>query len=164
MATVIRGDDNFDTDKSGVILQMVPFISSTATNNTSTGWVSIAASSVAITAKQANSKFLYYFKASTEGDVSANSVNCYAQVARNGTKILSSNQTIAVGHDTYAANPAVIVTYTDSPSASVGTTLTYTVEYIKHNSGSLQINQQNTTGQPAGSSNNSHGYVMEIAV
>jgi len=153
------------TFPAGMILQVVHFTSATATNIASaTTWTTIAASSVTITSKRANSKFLYHFDASVEVDVSSNSTYNFGQLARNGTKVLASNQGLAVGHDTYESSPAVVFTYTDSPSAAAGTALAYTVQVYKQNAASWQINQAGLSSQPAGSSMNSNGYVMEIAV
>jgi hypothetical protein len=150
---------------AGMILQVVPFTSATATNVTSaTTWVSIPASSVTIISRQANSKFLYHFDASVEVDVTSTSQGNFAQIARNGTKVTASNQNVAVGSDSHESSPAIVFTYTDSPLTAIGTTITYTIEVYRTTTQSWQINQQNLSSQPSGTSMNSNGYVMEIAV
>jgi len=150
---------------AGSVLQIVPFTSSTATNVTTSGtWTTITASAVDITSKQANSKFLYYFDMSVESDVSASSTYNFGQLARSGTRITASQQTLSVGHDTYESSPTTVFTYTDVPSAAAGTTITYAIMLNAQNSASFQINQQNLSGQEGGTSIHSNGYVMEIAV
>ena len=155
-----------ETDSAaGSVLQIVPFTSSTATNVTTSGtWTTIAASSVAITSKQANSKFLYYFDMSVETDVSAISTYNFGMIARSGTRINASQQTLPVGHDSYESSPTTVFTYTDVPSAAAGTTYTYTVQLNAQNSASFQINQPSLSGQEGGTAIHSNGYVMEIAV
>ena len=150
---------------AGDILQVVPFTSSTATNITTSGtWTSVAASAVTITSKRVNSKFLYYFDMSVECDVSATSTYNFGMIARGGTRILASQQTLSVGHDTYESSPTTVFTYTDSPTAAAGTSLVYTVQINCQNSASFQINQQGLSGQEGGTTIHSNGYVMEIAV
>ena len=155
-----------ETDSAaGTVLQIVPFTSSTATNVTTSGtWTTIVASAVDITSKQANSKFLYYFDMSVETDVSATSTYNFGQLARSGTRITASQQTLSVGHDSYESSPTTVFTYTDVPSAAAGTTITYAMMLNASNSASFQINQPSLAGQEGGTSIHSNGYVMEIAV
>ena len=153
------------TFPAGMILQVVHFTSATATNvTTAVNWTTIAASSVTITTKRLNSKFLYHFDASVEVDVTTASTYNFAQIARGGTRVVASNQGVAVGHDSHESAPAVVFTYTDSPSVAAGTSLIYTMQVYRQNAASWQINQQGLSSQPAGASMNSNGYVMEIAV
>jgi len=141
MATVIRGDDNFDSADAGRVLQVVQ-----ATSNSETipnaSWTNITGASVSITPSSTSSKVLITFN--TGGMSTGAPDNISLKMLRGSTSIRVSSR---YGYATSGWVPIpLIYTYLDSPSTA--SSVTYTIQIKSDVDADMRINhdQSNNGG------------------
>mgnify|MGYP003653215420 FL=1 len=141
MATVIRGDDNFDSADAGKVLQVVQ-----ATSNSETipnaSWTNITGASVSITPSSTSSKVLITFN--TGGMSNGTPDNISLKMLRGSTSIRVSSR---YGYATSGWVPIPFTfIYLDSPSTTAS--VTYTIQMKSDIDADLRVNhdQSNNGG------------------
>lgn len=145
MATIIRGDDDFDTAENGRILQVVEFHRSLS--DTSSALVSSSSSygdiySKSITTKQANSKILVLINC--VGYSNNGVIRAAGRVFRDSTEI---------GKDLYAwySPQSTMATWQfkklDSPNVAAGTTLNYKLQGTWRSNGTAYLGYADSSGR-----------------
>tara|TARA_R110002167_G_scaffold255051_1_gene461377 strand:- start:138 stop:629 length:492 start_codon:yes stop_codon:yes gene_type:complete len=161
MATVIRGDDNFDTSKSGQVLQVVS-TTKTSTFSTSAGsWTDVTGLSATITPVSNQSKILVI------ASVSMDAPNLVAgRLVRDSTPIAVGTSggsqfegTFSKVSSYYAAD-VQSVSHLDSPNTTSSTT--YKIQVNGYASIALYVNRARDMGTANRSNSVSSITLMEI--
>ena len=169
------GTASASVDSSGVfsstghVIQTVTNRDTTATNITSADtFVDITSSQVTITAKKANSSYLYFATLSAEPDGSA-TMECYfrfvytlnsgSTIQHNSTKLIYGQ----AGRDDHGLLSVTPIYLFDGISTSKGDVLKFFVQYRQSITSSYQFNQDGLTAQPSSTDIFSSVTVQEIA-
>tara|TARA_R110000796_G_scaffold134097_1_gene249794 strand:- start:167 stop:634 length:468 start_codon:yes stop_codon:yes gene_type:complete len=142
MATVIRGDDNFDTADAGKVLQVVQATSNTATEPNAS-WTNINGASVTITPSSTSSKVLVTFN--TGGMTQSIADNISLKMLRGSTSIRVSSRYGYCSVSGWVPIPFTFI-YLDSPSTTAS--VTYTIQIKSDVNNDLRVNhdQSNNGG------------------
>ena len=138
MATVIRGDDNFDSADVGKVLQVVNFRSPDSGNvtTTSTSYVDTGMEA-SITPSSTSSKILVI--ANLNGLYKSNSDNVVStKLLRGSTDIGTIESMNVYTASTIAAASGSSISYLDSPNTS--SAVTYKVQFKSINGSTVYIN------------------------
>ena len=156
---------------AGHVIQAVTNRDTTATNITSSGtFVDITSSEVTITAKKANSSYLYFATLSAEPDLPAGTnlenyirfvytLNGGSTVQHNVTKLIYAQG----GHDDMGFASTTPIYLFDGISTSKGDVLKFFIQYRQDRTNSYQFNQDGLTNQPSSTDIMSSVTVQEIA-
>ena len=140
MATVIRGDDNFDTAINGRVLQVVSSSSTTGTYPT-TSFTDVTSSSISITPTSSSSKILYTY--TSGGKISGGSVNnCSLNLLRDSTVIKDAQRWGFVQSGSLHVPFPLSVSHVDSPNTT--SAVTYKIQLKEGTSGNWEINDANS--------------------
>lgn len=154
----------------GHVVQVVPFQSNNGVNNTTTNWTEIPSSLVSITTKTENPLIVYHILMSIESDIDSTSHGVWAQLIRSSVSpytsfdVINSAKTINFGNynGSFGYTGQSSITDYDYPEFPAGTRLDYKLRFIKDATGSVYINQQTITNEPANTDNYTVGYIMEV--
>ena len=156
---------------AGHVIQTVTNRDTTATNITSAGsFVDITSSELTITAKKANSSYLYFATLSAEPDLAGGSamenyfrfvytLNSGSTTQHNVERLIYAQS----GHDDMGTASMTPIYLFDNISTSKGDVLKFFVQYRMSVSSSYQFNQDGLTGQPSSTDIFSSVTVQEIA-
>ena len=154
---------------AGHVIQAVTNRDTTATNVTSANsFVDITSSQVTITAKKANSSYLYFATLSAEPDGSSTmesyirfvyTINSGSTTQHNSTKLIYGQ----AGRDDHGVVSITPIYLFDDISTSKGDVLKFFVQYRQSISNSYQYNQDGLTDQPGSTDIFSSVTVQEIA-
>ena len=142
MATVIRGDDNFDSADAGKVLQVVQ-----ATSNSETipnaSWTNITGASVSITPSSTSSKILITFNVGAMTNASPDNISL--KMLRGSTAIRVCSRYSYASLSGWVPVPLTFI-YLDSPSTA--SSVTYTIQIKTDVDNDLRVNsdQSNNGG------------------
>jgi len=148
MATVIRGDDNFDSADAGKVLQVVQATDNVVTNP-NTSYADVAGSSITITPSSSSSRVLFTVNT---GGMSNNTNNAiFIQILRGSTVIRECERYGYIANTGWTACP-IFLNYIDSPNTT--SAVTYKIQAKTADDGDFRICDQD------GSNNGSNGIVV----
>lgn len=154
---------------AGNIVNMTRILSSATTNVTvANTLVTIAASQQTVTAKRANSSYIYDVVFSSESDNSTTNDNGFfiLEYSVNGGAWNRINEVIVMGGVSDQAGGTANNTgkWLIHTTTNAGDSIAFRVLFSKTDVASVYFNQQSLGGQPAGTSNYCSGYIAELGV
>ena len=139
MATVIRGDDNFDTADAGKVLQVVEAQASGSLTSPTTSFADVASSSITITPSSTSSKILLMWNTGGMSNGSNNAIKF--KVIRGSTQVRGMSR---FGYSAGTWNPMPIsIQYLDSPATTAA--VTYKLQAKEIGSATMRVNQDGSS-------------------
>ena len=139
MATVIRGDDNFDSANAGKVLQIVSTTSQTSTNG-NTSFANITGATVTITPSSTSSKVLVTF--STGGMSNGTSDTISLRILRGSTNIRTITR-YGYGASSGWSSCPIVLNFLDSPNTTSATT--YQLQLYTQTNNDFRVNDDQAT-------------------
>jgi len=134
MATVIRGDDNFDTADAGKVLQVVEAQASGSLTSPTTSFADVASSSITITPSSTSSKILLMWNTGGMSNGSNNAIKF--KVIRGSTQVRGMSR---FGYSAGTWDPMPIsIQYLDSPATT--SPVTYKLQCATEGDADFRIN------------------------
>ena len=139
MATVIRGDDNFDSADAGKVLQVVEAQAQSSSFQASMSFADVTGTSISITPSSSSSKILIMWNAGGMGDATNNSIRF--KIFRDSTEVRSIPRYGYSGAQ-WDACP-IAIQYLDAPATTAA--VTYKLQCATENNGDFRINDTPST-------------------